>query len=138
MLKFGDKVVGYAKVELPLKESDIENIMVTAIEGGINYWAGLDNTAEAWAERPKDEPLSMWATKILIDGGSVKFYDVEGGGELEEEEDDSEWILTLDKLLAGFAQNYKERPHDNDLEQGDATTADCIIQYALFGQIVFG
>jgi hypothetical protein len=113
-----------------LTEEDIENIMVTGLEGGINYWAGLNNTGILWDDKPDSEPNSTWATRILIQGGEVKLFDVE-------DENDC-WVLTLDKLIKGFESNYVKRPHDNNLEQGDATTADCIIQYALFNEIVFG
>lgn len=132
MLEFTKKVVGTAKIELALTEEDIETIIVNGLEGGIGYWAGLDNTGEAWEAIPKDEPYSTWATKILLEGGTVKLYDV------EDAEDDTDWTLTLDKIIKGFELNYKERPHDNDIENGDATTYDCIIQYAIFGEVVFG
>lgn len=130
-LKFSEeKVVGKAVIEIELTESDIASIMVNGLEGGINYWAGLDNTGEEWEAKPKGEPLSTWATKLLLEGKEVRFYDVE--------EEDEIWVLTLEKLIKGFSQNAKERPRDSNLEQGDATTVDCIIQYALFNELVFG
>lgn len=132
MLEFTDKVVGTAIIEKPLTENDIENIIVNALEGGSNYWVGVDNTGELWEGKPKDEPVSTWATKLIIDGKSVKLFDI------EEEADDSEWTITLDKLLKGYAQNCKERPHDCDLENSDAVTVDCILQYALFEELVYG
>lgn len=127
MLKFTDKVVGVAKVERHLTEQDVESIMVGGIEGGIGYWAGLDN--EDW-ERPKGEPLSMWATKLLLDGKEVKFYDVE--------DDEERWSLTLEKLVKGYALNAEKRSWDSSLEDGDSDTYDAIIQFALFGKIVYG
>lgn len=134
MLKFSkEKVVGTAIVEIQLTEDDIENIVVTAFEGGINYWAGLNNSTEGWSDKPRDEPNSTWVTKMLLEGKSVSLYNVE-----ESEYDKEEWTLTLDKIIEGFALNYKERSWDNDLERGDATTADCIVQYALFKKTVFG
>ena len=132
MLKFGDKVVGKVNIEKELTEDDIDTIISNAFDDGIAYWAGVDNKRPEWKDRPKDEYLSSWATKILIDGGNVKLYDVEGT------EDDSEWILTLEKLLKGYKLNYDKRPHDRDIETGDAITSDCIIQYALFDDIIFG
>lgn len=125
-----NKVVGTANVALPLTERDIESIMVGGIEGGIGYWAGINNVGEAWENRPEDYALSEMATKILLDGGSVEFYDVE--------DKEEKWSLTLEKLITGFAQNFNERPNDNSIEDGDASTYDSIIQYALFGKIVYG
>lgn len=130
MLNFTDKVVGVAVVEHSLTEKDIESIMVGGIEGGINYWAGLNNVGEYWEVKPKTEPSSMWAVKLLLEGKVVEFYDREDENEI--------WKLSLKDLIKGYSQNAKERPHDSSLEDGDATTCDCIIQYALFGKLVFG
>ena len=46
--------------------------------------------------------------------------------------------LTLERLLVGIQKNAEERPWDCDLENYDATTCDCIIQYALYDEIIFG
>ncbi|MGG4105217.1 hypothetical protein AAXB25_14970 [Paenibacillus lautus] len=133
MLEFDKKkVVGIATIKKELTESDIENIIVTAFEGGSNYWMGLDVLNEDMKAKPKGEPWSTWSTKLILEGKSVKLFDI------EESDDDSDWIITLDKLIKGFELNYVNRTHDNDLENGDATTADCILQYALFGEIVYG
>ena len=48
-----------------LTDEDIEDIVVTALEGGIGYWACLDNTGKEYEEAPEDEPVSITATKIL-------------------------------------------------------------------------
>jgi hypothetical protein len=136
MLKFGDKVVGRVQIgniEKALTEYDIETIIVDGFEGGIGYWAGLrkSDNKETFELKPSDEPTSTWSTKVLIEGGSIYLHDCE-------EETDELWELTLPKLLEGYKLNCINRPHDNDLENGDATTMDCIIQYALFGDIVYG
>jgi hypothetical protein len=131
MLEFSDKkVVSRAVIEDAITEEDIANIVITAFEGGINYWAGLDKLTPEWEDKPKGEPNSTWATKILIEGKEVKLYDVEG--------EDTFKPLTLNGILKGIAQNAKERAWDADHRNGDATTADAIIQYAMFGEIVYG
>ncbi|MCR8994599.1 hypothetical protein [Brevibacillus laterosporus] len=132
MLEFTNKVVGTAIIEKPLTEKDIEDIIVTAFEGGSNYWMGLDDSSDDMKAKPKGEPWSTWSTKLILEGKPVKLYDKEGT------EDDRDWVITLDKLINGYKLNFIERPHDCDLEQGDAGTADCILQYALFGKLVFG
>jgi hypothetical protein len=131
MLKFTGKVVGNITHSVDVTEKDIENIIVTSFEGGSYYWMGVDNTTEEWKDKPKGEPVSTWATKLIIEGKEVKLYDVEGS------DDDSEWILTLDKILDGIKLNKLQRSYDADLENMDAITADSIIQYALFKEIVY-
>lgn len=136
LLEFSEKkVVGVAKIELELTEENIENIMVTGLEGGIGYWARLENEGEEWNAKPNDIPVSQWATELLLQGKEVVFSD----SELDEGDIDYYHPpLTLEKLIKGFELNYKHRPHDNNIETGDVTTADCIIQYAVFGEVVYG
>lgn len=110
--------------------SDIENIIVTAFEGGTNYWCGIDNTTPEWNTKPKDMPVSQYIVELLVSGETVKLYDVE--------DESKEWELNLQKLLSGYILNCEKRPHDCDIEDGDATTADCIVQYALFGDVIYG
>lgn len=130
MLKFReDVVVGSFKVERNITEYDIETVIVNALEGGSNYWVGVDNTTPEWSNRPKEIPISTWVAKLLIDGETVTLYDIE---------DETEFKLTLGKLIKGFELNAKHRPFDSDLENGDGITADCILQYALFNEIVYG
>ena len=136
LMKFDEKkIVGTAKIEIGLSENDIDNIIVTGLEGGINYWAKLQNVGELWKDKPKEVSISQWVTHLLINGYEVQFSDTE----LMEGEDDYLFpSLTLDKLMKGYAQNHKERPWDSSIENGDATTSDCIIQYAIFGKLVYG
>lgn len=109
----------------------IEDLIVTAIEGGITYWAGLCDS-DLFKDKPKDLPISQFIFQLLYEGKSVKFYDA------EEDDDSVDWELTLDKLLKGIALNYEQRKWDSDLDNYDADTADSIIQFALFGELVYG
>lgn len=104
----------------------LENIVVTALEGGIGYWAVLDNTTKIWDKYDYcDLPCSQAAFELLYNGESLRFYDTEDETEV--------WRLTWKKLIKGVELfgGVKE-------EDIDATVADQIIQYALFDKIVFG
>lgn len=104
----------------------LENIVVTALEGGIGYWSVLDNTTKIWDKYDYcDLPCSQAAFELLYNGESLNFYDTEDETEV--------WHLTWKKLIKGVELfgGVKE-------EDIDATVADQIIQYALFGKIVFG
>lgn len=134
MLEFKrDSVALSVEVKMNLSENDIETIIVNGFEGGVGYWVRHvdDKIASGKGLRdgkPKDEPLSTWVTKLLLEGETVYLID----------DDDDKLPLDLERIGKGFSQNYQERPWDNNLEQGDATTADCIIQYAVFGKLVYG
>lgn len=138
-----DKITYVTEKELTL--DDMDDILVTALEGGIDYWAVLDNTTPEWkkareqvkARKGPDGPVfwSEVALKVLLNGDSIKFEDAEG------EEDDSDWTLDMEKFKMGCKLYEKER---GSLTQAledcsfDAVEADCLIQYAMFGKIVFG
>jgi hypothetical protein len=131
MLTFDKKrIVGEIQVSIEITESDIENIIVTAWEGGTNYWMGLENSYPEFDNKPKDEPISTWSTKILLEGKTIHLYDKEYTNE--------KWELTLEKLFKGITLNKINRQNNSDLNNIDANTADCIVQYALFDDIIYG
>lgn len=121
------------EIEQKITIDDIENIIVTSVEGGSNYWMGIDNSTSEWADKPEKMPISQYIVELILAGKTVKFYDIE-----DEDDTENDWTLTLDKLLNGFKLNAQQRPEDSDLDNADATTADCIIQYAMFGEVVYG
>ena len=130
-IKFSrEKVVGTAKIEFPLTEKNIDTIMSLALEGGIGYWAVLNNSTPDFENKPDNRFTTEWATQLLLDGKEIEFFDAENENE--------RWKLDLQKVIKGFALNHQNRPHDSNLENGDVTTGDCIIQYALFDKLVYG
>lgn len=122
------------KTVISIEDEDIEDIVVTALEGGIGYWAYLDNSGAEFETAPDDEPISITATKILLDGKRLRFLDKVYGKK--------ECFLTLDKLLDGIKIWY-EKGYDyygavvgSKLDCGciDALCADMIFQFAMFGE----
>ena len=122
------------KTVLEIEDQDIEDIVVTALEGGIGYWACLDNTGAEFETAPKDEPISITASKLLLARKELKFID--------EQDDNVEYILTIDMLLEGI-KLWIEKGYDcygavvgNLFDCGniDAIGADMIFQFAMFGE----
>ena len=125
------KVVGTYTITKEITAEQIENIVVDALEGGINYWGRVDTTTQGWELYDREEfPRSIIASNLLLDGRVIRIVDIE--------ENDKKYGLTLDHLIKGIQQNATERPWDCDSEQYDADTVDAIFQLALFGEIVFG
>ena len=131
--------------ERELTMDDMEDILTTAFEGGINYWAMLDNTTPEWEKareqvRERKEPkesifYSEVALQVLLNGDSIKFEDA------EEEEDSDNWLLNLENFKKGCTLYEQDRGSlTKKLEECsfDAEEADCLIQYAMFGEVVFG
>jgi len=129
-LEFEKKVIGTIEITKQVTEENINSIICTAFESdSINYWVEyVETDTEHWKDRPKGEYLSSWATKIILEEKEIL---------LKEEGEEELLSLTLKKLLKGIKLNIVNRPFDCDLEDMDATTVDCIIQYALFGEVVY-
>lgn len=116
---------GSVTVYVPLKltQQDIDDLMVTALEGGINYWCRMAEVAEA-------EYYGDYASDQISRGGSLILYDAES---------EDKWVLTLDKLMHGLvlAMECGELT-STDFDTWDANDADIVVQFALFDTIVFG
>jgi len=129
------------KVEifLSISDEDIGDIMSSALCGGISYWSCLDNTKQEWKEyNDKEEYDDLGtdeiATMILLDGKPLYIVDTY---------DDTTLSLTLEKLLNGIRWAIVENSTlivDGELDTCsiDASVADSIVQYAIFGEIVYG
>ena len=116
-----------ASVAAKVLDEDIDDIMITALEGGITYWC---NRAEVVGEY-----LGECASEQISKGGVLRLYDCES---------DEVYTLTLDKLLRGLSRylcdNYDRVVDEGRVDPGeiDAEGADCIVQYALFNDLVYG
>ena len=109
---------------------DIDDIMVTALDGGINYWC---RKAEVVGEY-----LGEYASDQISRGGSLILYDAESS---------DNWELNLEKLLDGIQKAIEDNWFSDydwyvggglDCCQIDGDVADVIVQLALFDEIVFG
>lgn len=121
--------------------SDIENWMVTAIEGGADYWALIWDRS-AIKDFRRGEPLSIRIADACWNHDvSFPIYDVEDldqdTGELS---DDAEPIgqVNRDNLERGcrlYVENGGDMSEDADF---DANDADVWFQYVVMGEIVYG
>ena len=125
-----DEFVIKPKIKIKLTQEDIDDIMCAALEGGINYWCYR-------ADVVGGEYLGEWAHEQIARGGRLKLFDAES---------DDTWVLTLNKFLNGF-RLWIEKGYDRngacssngvDCCLIDAGDADCIVQLALFGDVIFG
>ena len=118
--------------EIKLTDENVDDIMVSALEGGIVYWC-------CEAEVVEDEYYGEYASEQISRGGSLRLYDAE--------EEDGPWILNLEKFVNGVKLWVEDGYADKvcaidgdeiDCGQVDAIQADLIVQLALFGEIVYG
>lgn len=125
-----DKYNVEIKMNVTLTQEDIDDIIATAFEGGINYWC---NRAEVVGDY-----LGEYASEQISRGGTLKLYDAEDENEVYE--------LTLYRFLKGF-ELWVVGGYDTcgavsngvvDTGEIDASCADAIVQLALFDEIIFG
>ena len=109
-------------IKKTITQENIDDILATALEGGINYWAV--------SARPKDKDYkgADYGHEVVSRGGILIIATEEG----EKHE------LNLENLTKGFQLFADSNSNIDFMEDYDAVTADCIVQLALFGEIVYG
>lgn len=116
-----------------INKEDIDEIMCTALEGGITYWCyGAQ---------------SMMPDEWMKENGIVYLSDVTGrGGDIALTTEDGDYVLTLKAFLTGVQMAIDDdtieietinNEYRIDTCMIDADIADIIIQYALFGKLVY-
>ena len=127
------------EVKQKISQEVLEDIFVTALEGGSNYWYFLSEEAVKMIREavPKSEDphLSTSILKAILKGVKVPINDAEN-------EDDVIGTISLDTMqerLQMLADSKNKtaliRPIE---EEGDADSADTVFQYLAFGEIVYG
>lgn len=119
-----------AQINVELSRLDIDDIMLAALTGGITYWCRR--------VEPIGECRARLASERISRGGGLRLYDSESADVYE---------LDLPKFLSGF-KAWLESGGDVygavdssgkvDCSNIDADCADAIVQFAVFGELVFG
>lgn len=116
------------KVEtvVEIEASVINDLIVTAVEGGSNYWALITKKSANYLTSVGDE--AIWV-ELMTDEGEYPCR--VGVAQIEE------GIRRLVGLTKGH--EWARRQMDNLLnENWDAETADVILQLAVLGDVVYG
>jgi hypothetical protein len=120
-----------------INEQLLEDMFVTAIEGGSNYWAKFHSLPKEIREKYKDEPYSIKFAKAIFEGHNVIVSDIEA----DEDDDDEKWTINIESVKKGLeimAKDHSEQ-FENMLEENyDAETGDVFFQLCVLGEITFG
>lgn len=123
-------------IPIVLRQEDVDDIMTTALEGGINYWCSEVKILGACRGKNAAEHLSR--------SGELRLCLTDETNDIERPVRHEHRDLTLDKFFTGVRRYVAERggiTRDEcgriDVAEIDAAAADSIIQYALFGEIVY-
>lgn len=146
------------KQEIPLER--VYSLLVSALEGGSNYWYMVQKeilppmpytfTDNIWMkEREKDARYINTCEIALNEGGALMIDDERA----DEPEIKSPVRLDLDAIKKGLQawatdamkpdddKTRTAHPHhwgDFLSENDDAETADCFLQYCIFGKVIYG
>jgi len=128
------------KIIQGVKREVLEDIFVTALEGGSNYWYFLPEESIKAIRKavPKEEDpyLSTAILKAILD------HDVKVPINDAEEEDEVIGVITRGtmqarlQLLADSSNKWALEKHMR--EEGDADSADIVFQYLTMGEVVYG
>lgn len=130
-------------VEQKIDPNTVLELLVSAFDGGITYWAGdadarLPNDFDVknipWLKETKPwENCRICYFGPLVEGGSVVFHKANG--------EEGKWILDLESVSRGLkvmSSKYPKHWHDLMIDNADAGTADAFVQCCLFGKVIFG
>ena len=108
----------------PIEVTDdhLDSILVGAFEGGSGYWAAKVEVAK------DDFKGKKFASECVAAGGELYIHTEEG----------DKHLLTKECLINGLQTYLNESKYKNWPDGGDAQTDDLILQYALFGEVVYG
>lgn len=114
-------------------DEDIDDIMESALSAGITYWCNK--------VKVEGDYLGEYASEQISRGGNLKIYDFV---------DEAVYTLTKHKFMEGLKKYLEDPLYKNTLckiahEKRfrinsfmiDGPSADMIIQYALFGEIIY-
>lgn len=129
------------KIEKIIPREVLEDVFVTALEGGSTYWYFLSEEAvdEIRAAVPKSEDkcLSTSMLKAILD------HDVDVFINDLQNEDDVIGIISIKTLYNRLSKLSSDDDYSWALNQevegnGDAESSDVIFQYLAMGEVVFG
>ena len=129
------------KVTHEVTREMLEDIFVTALEGGSNYWCEIDLPSNAFMREHKNEATSIIIFKAVYDHGmKIRVFDVD---------DDDEGKVAIGELdVTNFEKRLQKLIDDgnghhlmaqiDDAGAADAESADVVFQYLSLGEVVYG
>lgn len=108
--------------EIAVTAEQVESIILNALESQSTYWCRIDNTGPEWDKKPIEMTDSQFAVQRIMNGDGVTLCNIEGKKKA--------WKVNLQMVLEGIGLAIT-----NGYEFADYT--DCVLQYALFGKLVY-
>lgn len=138
---------------ITLTNEDAADIVHCAVEGGTNYWAEVkDYKWKDWYEKNPVQNSEHYVSeriKTSLSDDYVFVWIREDSEQVKPERFSNLWIpldrKTLEKGVIALIENVPHLIHgvshrgEGDVEMDfDATSCDVIVQYAIFGKVIYG
>lgn len=125
-------VVGTIKYEYEITQEMMDDILSCAFEGGITYWHHDMLIVTEWPEG------ATYASEVPSRDGTVTLRPDEHPFESTDER--PEFPLNKDMAVAGIqkACDRMGMTPQRLVEECDADIGDIVVQFAIFGEVVFG
>tara|TARA_R110002020_G_scaffold37537_4_gene113319 strand:- start:6830 stop:7285 length:456 start_codon:yes stop_codon:yes gene_type:complete len=144
-------------IEVKITSAEIDDIICTAIEGGINYWCeSYYGSGGDFSLLPESQVEMKYEWEHLVYGGYLTIDEDTSDLSSENFDADGNYLYTgmthkLDQesFMKGLQMWIDKHPSSVDIVslpnkyttintgQIDADDADCIVQYALFGELKY-
>lgn len=151
------------RTQVDLDPEWVSDLLITAFDGqygGCNYWINEDDDIESVQILSADDQwrgVTFWLTappglvpqrdsKLKIDGWHLQAHlGDRGDGRLRwqvtllKEHLDKAWATIVDErpIRSDLVEQFTRSQYEGDLDV-DAGAADCLVQIALFGTVVYG
>lgn len=118
----------------------LENVFVTALEGGSNYWYYLSDDAvniiRSYVPSGVEKCLSVAIFMAIELGAEVPINDAQ-------DEDEVLGELSMQNIATRLQKLYDDDTYSSSLDleirgDGDAYSSDVVFQYLVMGEVVFG
>lgn len=129
-------------IEREVSRDVLENIFVTALEGGSNYWYYINpencKKMRDVVSREEERDFSMAFAKAILDKGiSLEVHDIE-----DMENDEPLGVINEESIRVGLQKMIDDGEgwalFDEIAEQGDVNSSDICFQYMVLGEVVYG
>ena len=124
----------YFNKRIGLTEEDISDILCACIEGGSNYWCQIQNYGKEWdsVEKtlPKGHTIEDHIMALWQHGYSLSVLDME---------EDEIYDVSFEDFIQGIQCVIDDGTWEtDDIYDVDGCVGDCIMQYAVFGEVIYG
>ena len=126
------------KKKIKLTEEDLSDILCSCFEGGCDYWCCIHNGTDEW-RNAKEQLRANGNRQPVIEDIMLYMLTHDAPIKLIDTEDEAALYMTMNTFMGGIKMAIENGHWDGDyIDDVDGEVGDIIIQYAVFGELVYG